>query len=181
MRMIENLDIGTPASGHDLWAEICPCPSDTRQESLTEEFSDSFLCSSDSTNQTEFQDGSLHDAELSTPKPWAPLKDSQVYLASLERRLQKIKGLSHEVTSKDMLRSLGQAKKECWDRFLQETFETEAYVESSDVDDSTLEQLKRWLQPEKVAINAEEMQCLIPAISPSTNVEDEQTPESAEQ
>lgn len=53
---------------------------------------------------------------------------------SSERKLQKIKGQTHEVTSKEMLHSLGQAKKECWDRFLQETFEPEAYVETSDVD-----------------------------------------------
>lgn len=49
-----------------------------------------------------------------------------------ERRLMRIKGLSQEVTSKDMLRTLAQAKQECWDRFLQEKFESECYVEGHD-------------------------------------------------
>ncbi|CAI9600036.1 unnamed protein product [Staurois parvus] len=110
----------------------------------------------------------------------APLQDSEVYLASLERRLQKIKGQTHEVTSKEMLHSLGQAKKECWDRFLQETFEPEAYVGTSDVDSSTLEHLKRWLQPEKVALNAEEVQCLIPGEAPPKNGDNEQESATAE-
>lgn len=52
-----------------------------------------------------------------------------------ERRLMRIKGLSQEVTSKDMLRTLSQAKKECWDRFLQEKFEAECYVEGHDADE----------------------------------------------
>lgn len=49
-----------------------------------------------------------------------------------ERRLMRIKGLSQEVTSKDMLRTLAQARQECWDRFLQEKFESECYVEGHD-------------------------------------------------
>lgn len=52
-----------------------------------------------------------------------------------ERRLMRIKGLSQEVTSKDMLRTLSQAKKECWDRFLQEKFEAECYLEGHDADE----------------------------------------------
>lgn len=47
----------------------------------------------------------------------------------------RIKGLSQEVTSKDMLRTLSQAKKECWDRFLQEKFEAECYLEGHDADE----------------------------------------------
>lgn len=52
-----------------------------------------------------------------------------------ERRLLRLKGLSQEVTSKDMLRTLAQAKKESWDRFLQEKFESELYVEGHDADE----------------------------------------------
>jgi len=47
----------------------------------------------------------------------------------------RIKGLSQEVTSKDMLRTLSQAKKECWDRFLQEKFESEFYIEGHESDE----------------------------------------------
>ncbi|XP_075469531.1 coiled-coil domain-containing protein 32 isoform X2 [Ascaphus truei] len=185
MKMIESIDCASPGSGQDMWADICPCASDSQQVNCTQAFSDSFLgASPDGTDQREFQDGNqsetLHGALQSSQKPWAPLKDSELYLASLERRLQKIKGLSHEVTSKDMLRSLGQAKKECWDRFLQETFEHEAYVGDSEVDPSTLEHLRRWLQPEKVAISAEEMQCLILAESPSEKQAHSQDSSAAE-
>ncbi|KAM4690265.1 coiled-coil domain-containing protein 32 [Rhinophrynus dorsalis] len=187
MRMIDSIDPITPASSQDIWAEICPCNPDSQPINFPEVFSDSFLCPSpDGIIQRELQDKSLPETEHyacgSSQKPWAPLKDSDAYLASLERRLQKIKGLAHEVTSKDMLHSLGQAKKECWDRFLQENLEPEAYVGDSEVDASTLEQLKRWLQPEKVAINAEEVQRLIPAESETEKVENEKDPsEAAEQ
>lgn len=34
-----------------------------------------------------------------------------------------------------MLRTLAQAKKESWDRFLQEKFESELYVEGHDADE----------------------------------------------
>ncbi|XP_053331111.1 coiled-coil domain-containing protein 32 [Spea bombifrons] len=182
MKMIETTDSETPASSNDLWAGICQFPTETHQENLTQAFSDSFVCPYP--EERKIQDASLHETECSVhhfiPKPWAPLQDSELYLASLERRLQKIKGQSREVTSKDMLQSLGQAKKECWDRFLQESFESEAYIEGIDGDNSTLEHLKRWLQPEKVAINAEEVQCLIPVDSPATTVENNKTNDSAE-
>ncbi|XP_075049104.1 coiled-coil domain-containing protein 32 isoform X1 [Mixophyes fleayi] len=174
MRMIESIDSGTTVSSQDMWADICPCAPDIQEMNLSETFSDSFLCPSNGINQDLSTCEAEHDPLCCTQKPWSPLQDSEVYLASLERRLQKIKGRSCEVTSKDMLLSLGQAKKECWDRFLQETFEPEAYVGTSEVDSSTLEHLKRWLQPEKVAISAEEVQCLIPGESPPVNAENEQ-------
>lgn len=171
MRMIESLDSGDMVSGEDMWAEICPSTPDIQEKNLSETFSDSFLCPHSSDDV-----GSSY-----SPKPWAPLQDSEMYLATLERRLQKIKGQTCEVTSKDMLLSLGQAKKECWDRFLQESSETEAYIGISDIDNSKLEHLRRWLQPEKVAINAEEVQCLIPGEFPSINGENEQDSSSVEQ
>lgn len=52
----------------------------------------------------------------------------------LENRLRRIKGQSQEVTSRDMLRTLSQAKKECWERFLQETSESELFMDGSEVD-----------------------------------------------
>lgn len=173
MRMIENLDSGDMVSSEDMWAEICPSTADIQEMNLSETFSDSFLC----------HPGEItHNVDSSYfPKPWAPLQDSDIYLASLERRLQKIKGQTREVTSKDMLLSLGQAKKECWDRFLQESSETEAYIGTSEIDNSKLEHLRRWLQPEKVAISAEEVQCLIPGEFPSITGENEQDSSSVEQ
>lgn len=46
---------------------------------------------------------------------------------------------------------------------------------------STLEHLKRWLQPDKVAISSEEVQCLIPPESQPEKLEGEEEPPAAEQ
>lgn len=56
-------------------------------------------------------------------------------LNSLEKKLRRIKGLNQELTSKDMLRTLAQAKKECWDRFLQEKLASEFFVDGLDSDE----------------------------------------------
>ncbi|XP_018420865.1 PREDICTED: uncharacterized protein C15orf57 homolog [Nanorana parkeri] len=180
MRMLESLDCSANVSGQDLWAEICPHAPDTQEVNAQETFSDSFLGPfPDELNHDNNGNQSELNSHNFSQKPWAPLQDSEVYLASLERRLQRIKGQNREVTSKEMLHSLGQAKKECWDRFLQEAFEPEAYV-PTDIDSSTLEHLKRWLQPEKVALNAEEVQCLIPGEAPPKNGDNEQDEAAAE-
>ncbi|XP_018083977.1 uncharacterized protein LOC100049764 isoform X1 [Xenopus laevis] len=183
--MIDNLECNGSVSGQDIWAEICPCPDGAQPLHVTEAFSDSFLCNPPEGNtDKELQNSESPDMEIDSlctnQKPWAPLQDSEVYLASLERKLQKIKGHSREVTSKEMLHSLGQAKKESWDRFLQENLESEAYVEDCEVDYSSLEHLRRWLQPEKVAINTEEVQHLIPAESLTEKAENEQDSTSPE-
>ncbi|XP_025971318.1 coiled-coil domain-containing protein 32 [Dromaius novaehollandiae] len=178
MRMIESVDSVVTRSGEDLWAEICSCLPCPDQKDAGNAFTDSFA-------DSYAEGGSLGDASngssQANPKPWAPLNDSEIYLASLERRLMRIKGLSQEVTSKDMLRTLSQAKKECWDRFLQEKFESEFYMEGNESDESTLEHLKRWLQPDKVAINTEEVQYLIPPESQPEKQETAEEPPSAEQ
>ncbi|NWR35059.1 CCD32 protein, partial [Tachuris rubrigastra] len=174
MRMMESADSVVPRSSEDLWAEICSCLPHPELKDSGDAFTDSFM---DSYAQSSASDGSSRPSL----KPWAPLNDSEVYLASLERRLMRIKGLSQEVTSKDMLRTLSQAKKECWDRFLQEKFEAECYVEGHDADESTLEHLKRWLQPDKVAISSEEVQCLIPPEPQPEKQENEEEPPAAEQ
>ncbi|KAM4665376.1 coiled-coil domain-containing protein 32 isoform 1-T2 [Amazona ochrocephala] len=177
MRMIESVDSVVARSGEDLWAEICSCLPHPEQKDASDAFTDSFM---DSYPNGGSQGGSSGSSQTN-PRPWAPLHDSEVYLASLERRLMRIKGLSQEVTSKDMLRTLSQAKKECWDRFLQEKFESEFYVEGHDSDESTLEHLKRWLQPDKVAINTEEVQYLIPPEPQPEKQESEEDPPAAEQ
>uniref|UniRef100_A0A8C9FA78 Coiled-coil domain containing 32 n=1 Tax=Pavo cristatus TaxID=9049 RepID=A0A8C9FA78_PAVCR len=176
MRMIESVDSVVTRPSEDLWAEICSCLPHPDQKDASEAFTDSFL---DSYTNGGSQDNGVPSQP--NPKPWAPLNDSEVYLASLERRLMRIKGLSQEVTSKDMLRTLSQAKKECWDRFLQEKFESEFYIEGHESDESTLEHLKRWLQPDKVAINTEEVQCLIPPESHVEKQEAEEERPAAEQ
>ena len=51
-----------------------------------------------------------------------------------ENRLKKLKGQSSDVTSRDMLRSLSQAKKECWDRFLHDA-QTSELFQGSDMDE----------------------------------------------
>ncbi|CAM2115933.1 unnamed protein product [Caretta caretta] len=174
MKMIENVDSVVTRSSQDLWAEICSCLPDPDQK---EDFSDAFTdCFTDSYISRESQDEEPDGSFQANLKPWAPLKDSETYLASLERRLMRIKGLSQEVTSKDMLHTLAQAKKECWDRFLQEKFESEFYVEGHESEESTLEHLKRWLQPDKVAISTEEVQYLIP---PEFHIEKQETEEES--
>ncbi|XP_040825318.1 coiled-coil domain-containing protein 32 isoform X2 [Ochotona curzoniae] len=166
MKMFESIDISATRSGRELWAEICSClPNADQDDGVNNAFSDSFVDSyPGGEGQREAADLPVQPAL----KPWAPLQDSEAYLASLEKKLRRIKGLNQEVTSKDMLRTLAQAKKECWDRFLQEKLASEFFVDGSDSEESTLEHFKRWLQPDKVAISTEEVQCLIP---PESQVE----------
>uniref|UniRef100_A0A672TMM3 Coiled-coil domain containing 32 n=1 Tax=Strigops habroptila TaxID=2489341 RepID=A0A672TMM3_STRHB len=166
MRMIESVDSVVARSGEDLWAEICSCLPHPEQKDASDAFTDSFM---DSYTNGGSQGSGSDGSSQTNPRPWAPLHDSEVYLASLERRLMRIKGLSQE------------AKKECWDRFLQEKFESEFYVEGHDSDESTLEHLKRWLQPDKVAINTEEVQYLIPPEPQPEKQETEEDPPAAEQ
>ncbi|XP_069493663.1 coiled-coil domain-containing protein 32 [Ambystoma mexicanum] len=166
MKMIETIESDITRTSQELWADICSClPSPEQQEVPNELFADSFIASCRETHSglKTAQPSETAAAEVEDwLKPWAPLNDSEVYLASLERRLRRIKGLSQEITSKDMLRTLAQAKKEHWDRLLMETFQSEVFVDDHECDESTLEHLKRWLQPDKVAVSVEEVQCLIP-------------------
>ncbi|XP_066550556.1 coiled-coil domain-containing protein 32 [Amia ocellicauda] len=157
--MIENFESHQTRSSGELWSEICSALPDSEVEGQQRaEFTDSFEPPlQDSTNQNG-TNGIPSSAPIS---PWAPMEDSEVYIASLENRLRRIKGHSQEVTSRDMLRTLSQAKKECWDRFLHDAQGSDLFQEGSDIDQNALEQLKRWLQPEKVAINAEELQYLL--------------------
>uniref|UniRef100_A0A8D0CB77 Coiled-coil domain containing 32 n=1 Tax=Salvator merianae TaxID=96440 RepID=A0A8D0CB77_SALMN len=179
MIMLESVDTIASLSGQDLWAEICSSlPHPDQSEESDDAFADSFA---DSYFHEESQNEVMDTAFQADLKPWAPLKDSEVYLASLERRLMRIKGLSQEVTSKDMLRTLSQAKKECWDRFLQEKSESDFYMEGTESDESTLEYLKRWLQPDKVAISTEEVQFLIPIEAHAENKDTEEDSVTVEQ
>ncbi|KFZ49364.1 Uncharacterized protein C15orf57, partial [Antrostomus carolinensis] len=76
MRMIESVDSVAIRPSEDLWAEICACLPHPDQRDTSDAFTDSFMdsCaaggSSDGSSQTNL-------------KPWAPLSDSEVYLASL--------------------------------------------------------------------------------------------------
>lgn len=179
--MFESLDSSAAKSGRDLWAEICSClPSPAQEDVANNAFSDSFM-DSQPAGEGEGHTGAADSAVQPSGKPWAPLHDSEVYLASLEKKLRRIKGLNEEVTSKDMLRTLAQAKKECWDRFLQEKLASEFFVDGLDSDESTLEHFKRWLQPDKVAISAEEVQFLIPPESQTEKPEAESKPAAGEQ
>ncbi|XP_063146027.1 coiled-coil domain-containing protein 32 isoform X1 [Candoia aspera] len=177
MIMTERVDSLVAISSQDLWTKICsslphPDQNEESSNSFADSFADSYVHVME--NQMEVTDPSLQVNE----KPWIPLKDSELYLASLERRLMRIKGLSQEVTSKDMLHTLSQAKKESWDRFLQEKSESDFYMEGTDSDESALEYLKRWLQPEKVAVSREEIQYLIPLGAPPEKQEAEEDEES---
>ncbi|KAG7238477.1 hypothetical protein INR49_030750 [Caranx melampygus] len=151
-------------SSGELWSEICSSLPEVQAEATPE-------------NNTEFKDsfqpaapvnGQSNGTDISSPSAkWEPMEDSEIYIASLENRLKKIKGQSSDVTSRDMLRSLSQAKKECWDRFLHDA-QTSELFQGGDMDESALEHFKRWLIPEKVAISAEELEYLL---RPSQNKE----------
>ncbi|KAJ8399484.1 hypothetical protein AAFF_G00411960 [Aldrovandia affinis] len=151
--MINDFGNGEARSSGELWSEICSgLPDQTEEDEEVAEFTDSF--------HPQFQEGKQENAGNGIP--WEPMADSEVYIASLENRLRRIKGQSQEVTSREMLHTLSQAKKECWDRFLHGAQGSDLFQEGSDIDDSSaLEQLKRWLQPEKVAISAEELEHLL--------------------
>uniref|UniRef100_A0A250Y9X5 Uncharacterized protein C15orf57 n=1 Tax=Castor canadensis TaxID=51338 RepID=A0A250Y9X5_CASCN len=133
MKMFESIDSTASRSGQDLWADICSClPNPTQEDAANSAFSDSFVdCHPAGEGQRRAADFAVEPAL----KPWAPLQDSEVYLASLEKKLRRIKGLNEEVTSKDMLRTLAQAKKECWDRFLQEKLASDFFVDGLDSDE----------------------------------------------
>ncbi|XP_036449696.1 coiled-coil domain-containing protein 32 isoform X1 [Colossoma macropomum] len=152
--MIEGSESFETRSSGDLWSEICSSlPEPEEQGPNDGQFTDSFQPPSQESNQNS-------TSPSATFSPWEPMADSEVYIATLENRLKRIKGQSSEVTSREMLRSLSQAKKECWDRFLHDAQTSELFQEG-DLDQSALEQLKRWLSPERVAINAEELEYLL--------------------
>ncbi|KAJ8288547.1 hypothetical protein COCON_G00012060 [Conger conger] len=145
--MIDGFGTQEARSSGELWSEICSgLPLHTTENEEPAEFKDSF--------QPQLQ-------ESSQENKWEPMDDSDVYIASLENRLRRLKGQSQEVTSREMLHTLSQAKKECWDRFLYGAQGSDLFQEGGDIDGSALEQLKRWLQPEKVAISAEELEHLL--------------------
>lgn len=59
---------------------------------------------------------------------------TKIFSFDSENRLKKLKGQSSDVTSRDMLRSLSQAKKECWDRFLHDA-QTSELFQGGDMDE----------------------------------------------
>lgn len=85
MIMIESVDSVVTISSQDLWAEICsslphPDQSEESSNAFADSFADSYVPEENhnEVNETSFQ------ANL---KPWAPLKDSELYLASLGEQI----------------------------------------------------------------------------------------------
>ncbi|KAF0044350.1 hypothetical protein F2P81_003508 [Scophthalmus maximus] len=148
-------------SSGELWSEICSSLPEAQAEAAPENNTD-FRDSFQPAERDEVQvNGHSNGTNTSGPSAkWEPMEDSEIYIASLENRLKKLKGQTSDVTSRDMLRSLSQAKKECWDRFLHDA-QTSELFQGGDLDDSALEHFKRWLIPEKVAISAEELEYLL--------------------
>ncbi|KAF7660236.1 hypothetical protein LDENG_00285680 [Lucifuga dentata] len=166
--MIDDFERQELRSSGELWSQICSDLPGLQGETSPEtssEFKDSFQPVA---QQGLRANGHSHGTSTgSLSAGWEPMEDSEIYIASLENRLKKLKGQSGDVTSKEMLRSLAQAKKECWDRFLHDA-QTSELFQGSNMDESTLEHFKRWLVPEKVAISAEELEYLL---RPSHNKE----------
>lgn len=158
LTMVDDFEAGQVRSSGELWSEICsslPEAQNGISADSNPDFSDSFQPGTvPCNNQT-------HEESLCpSGAKWEPMEDSEMYIASLENRLKRLKGQSSDVTSRDMLRSLSQAKKECWDRFLHDA-QTSELFQGGDLDESALEHFKRWLVPEKVAISAEELEFLL--------------------
>ncbi|XP_008284557.1 coiled-coil domain-containing protein 32 [Stegastes partitus] len=159
--MIDDFESQEVRSSGELWSEICSSLPEVRAEEAPEtntEFKDSFHPAAPVGLQVNGQANGT-DTSSSSAK-WEPMEDSEMYIATLENRLKKIKGQSSDVTSRDMLRSLSQAKKECWDRFLHDA-QTSELFQGGEMDESAIEHFKRWLIPEKVAISAEELEYLL--------------------
>ncbi|XP_028995645.1 coiled-coil domain-containing protein 32 [Betta splendens] len=173
--MIDDFESQEMRSSGELWSQICSSLPEMQAPENNADFKDSF--------QPETQGAQVNSTNITSPgAKWEPMEDSEVYIASLENRLKKLKGQSSDVTSRDMLRSLSQAKKECWDRFLHDA-QTSELFQGGDMDESALEHFKRWLIPEKVAISAEELEYLLrpsqnkePATSNETPNEDREAP-----
>lgn len=166
--MIDDFENKEVLTSGELWSQICSSLPEVQAEATPEnntEFKDSFQPSAQVGVQVNGQSNGTNTSSPSAK--WEPMEDSEIYIASLENRLKKLKGQSSDVTSRDMLRSLSQAKKECWDRFLHDA-QTSELFQGSDMDESALEHFKRWLIPEKVAISAEELEYLL---RPSQNTE----------
>ncbi|KAL2099105.1 hypothetical protein ACEWY4_005585 [Coilia grayii] len=155
--MIDDFESKDARSSGELWSEICSSLAKPHEEGLDgkAEFTDSFQPAAQNNTQSN------GTSSNSSSSPWEPMADSEMYLASLENRLKRIKGQASEVTSREMLKSLSQAKKECWDRFLHDAQTSELFQNGGDMDESALEHFKRWLIPEKVAISAEELEYLL--------------------
>lgn len=176
--MVDNFEGGEVRSSGELWSEICSSlPQDQSCPPVDNnpDFSDSFQ-----PGTVQFY-GQTHGASSTCPSgaKWEPMEDSEIYIASLENRLKRLKGQSSDVTSRDMLRSLSQAKKECWDRFLHDA-QTSELFQGGDMDESALEHFKRWLVPEKVAISAEELEYLLRPNQSQTQTEATPEPQPSE-
>ncbi|XP_019742830.1 coiled-coil domain-containing protein 32 [Hippocampus comes] len=159
-RMIDDFEKQEVRSSGELWSQICgpslpQIQTQTPPDNSTD-FHDSFHPVGGHGND---QSDGIHTSAFPSGR-WEPMEDSETYIASLENRLKKLKGQSSDVTSRDMLRSLSQAKKECWDRFLHDSQASELF-QSNNMDESAVEHFKRWLVPEKVAISAEELEYLL--------------------
>ncbi|XP_029982676.1 coiled-coil domain-containing protein 32 [Sphaeramia orbicularis] len=159
--MIDDFEGQEVRSSGELWSEICSSLPEVQAETnadINTDFKDSFQPDAQVGEQVN---GQSNGTSTSSPSAkWEPMEDSEIYIATLENRLKKLKGQSSDVTSRDMLRSLSQAKKECWDRFLHDA-QTSELFQGGDMDESALEHFKRWLIPEKVAISAEELEYLL--------------------
>uniref|UniRef100_A0A8C8FQT6 Coiled-coil domain containing 32 n=1 Tax=Oncorhynchus tshawytscha TaxID=74940 RepID=A0A8C8FQT6_ONCTS len=131
MKMIEDFESHETRSSGELWSEICSSLPDVQEEAQGQEGDDATLFT-DSFQPSHVGNG-LQSNGMSTSSSshsaWEPMEDSDVYIASLENRLKRIKGQCTEVTSREMLRSLSQAKKECWDRFLHDAQSSELFQE----------------------------------------------------
>lgn len=161
--MIDDFESQEVRSSGELWSEICSTLPEVGggppQDNHTD-FKDSFQPPAAAGPGGGLQANGEPNGTSPPSAKWEPMEDSEMYIASLENRLKKLKGQSSDVTSRDMLRSLSQAKKECWDRFLHDA-QTSELFQGGDMDESALEHFKRWLIPEKVAISAEELEYLL--------------------
>ncbi|NXI74700.1 CCD32 protein, partial [Anseranas semipalmata] len=102
MRMIESVDSAVTRSSEDLWAEICSCLPHPDHKDASDAFTDSFM---DLYAGGGSQDDASGGSSQTNLKPWAPLSDSEVYLASLgwENVLQILSRASDSVNASTLV------------------------------------------------------------------------------
>ncbi|XP_045162298.2 uncharacterized protein LOC123527076 isoform X1 [Mercenaria mercenaria] len=97
--------------------------------------------------------------------PQDPLKNiisSESYVKSLEKRLNKIKGKSATVKPKDMIQSLHEARDLHSSQYISDST-TNTYSEdfTSDTSESMITSIQRKLNPERQALNTQELVPLV--------------------
>lgn len=103
--------------------------------------------------------------------PRGAMPDTDHYVASLESKLARLKGRSRDVTAREMLAVLGEARHDHTGRLIASDpvppapLQAEGYLTENDYSDAPVHAtyLERRLFPERQALTQEELKCLLEA------------------